>query len=32
MLSNEDKIQLSERGITEAQIESQLNDFKNGFP
>lgn len=32
MLSNEDKIQLSERGITEAQIESQLNDFKKGFP
>lgn len=32
MLTPEDKLQLAEKGISEAQLESQLHDFVQGFP
>jgi len=32
MLSNEDKRQLAEKGISEEQIQQQLEQFRNGFP
>lgn len=32
MLTQEDKKQLEQKGISEAQIESQLESFRNGFP
>lgn len=32
MLTSQDKMQLAEKGITESQIEEQLQDFKKGFP
>ena len=31
-LSPNDLVQLKQKGITEEQIERQLNDFKTGFP
>lgn len=32
MLSQEDLRQIAGKGITEAQVEAQLEEFKNGFP
>ncbi len=32
MLSQEDLKQIAGKGITEAQVEAQLEEFKNGFP
>ena len=32
MLSQEDLKQIAAKGITEAQVETQLEDFKHGFP
>jgi len=32
MLSEKDLRQIAQRGISEAQIETQLNEFKTGFP
>ena len=32
MLSEKDLKQIAQRGISEAQIETQLNEFKTGFP
>ena len=32
MLSQQDQKQLAQKGITEAQIERQLGEFKTGFP
>lgn len=32
MLTAEDKIQLQQKGITEEQIEAQLQSFRDGFP
>ncbi|MBR4899122.1 MAG: DUF4301 family protein [Prevotella sp.] len=32
MLSQQDLKQIAQRGITEKQIETQLNEFKTGFP
>ncbi len=32
MLSQEDLKQISEKGITEEQVKSQLNEFQTGFP
>ena len=32
MLSQQDLKQIAQRGITEEQIETQLNEFKTGFP
>lgn len=32
MLSQSDLLELKDRGITQAQIEQQLNQFKQGFP
>ena len=32
MLTAEDKLQLQQKGITEAQVEAQLESFRKGFP
>ena len=32
MLSQEDLKQIAQKGITQEQIENQLNEFKTGFP
>ena len=32
MLSQQDLNQLAQKGISEAQIERQLGEFKTGFP
>ena len=32
MLTQEDKIQLQQKGISESQIERQLKQFREGFP
>ena len=32
MLSQDDLKQIAAKGITEAQVETQLEDFKQGFP
>ena len=32
MLSQQDLQQIARKGITEAQIETQLGEFKTGFP
>ena len=32
MLSQEDLKQIAEKGITEDQIKTQLEEFKTGFP
>ena len=32
MLSEKDLIQIAGKGISEQQIENQLNEFKTGFP
>ena len=32
MLSQQDLKQLAQKGISEAQIERQLGEFKTGFP
>ena len=32
MLSQEDLRQIAAKGITEAQVETQLGEFKQGFP
>ena len=32
MLSQQDLKQIAQKGITQEQIENQLNEFKTGFP
>ena len=32
MLSEKDLKQIAQKGITQEQIENQLNEFKTGFP
>ena len=32
MLSDQDLKQIAQKGITQEQIENQLNEFKTGFP
>lgn len=32
MLTEKDKLQLQQKGITEEQLEKQLHNFENGFP
>ena len=32
MLSEKDLKQITQKGITQEQIENQLNEFKTGFP
>ena len=32
MLSEKDLKQIAQKGITQKQIENQLNEFKTGFP
>ena len=32
MLSERDLMQIADKGISEKQIENQLNEFKTGFP